>query len=148
MWCLFHTLIIMWYTWNLILYVTYTSIKKITLFKNSCLPTCHIFFFKLLEIWFPCFRFTFLLFQGFPQDSAGKESTCNAGDLGLMTGLGKPPWEENCYSLQYSGLENSADCIVHELANSWTHFHVHFSVPATFVNSLLLSSSIICHLRI
>ena len=147
MWWLFHTLIIMWYTWNLILYVAYTSIKKPYL-KIHVYQHVTFFFFKLLETWFPYFIFTFLLFQGFPQDSAGKESTCNAGDLGLMTGLGKSPWEEKYYSLQYSGLENSADWIVHELANSWTHFHFHFSVPTTFVNSLLLSSSIICYLQI
>ena len=48
---------------------------------------------------------------GFPCGSAGKESTCNAGDLGLIPGLGRPPGEENGYPLQYSGLENSMDCI-------------------------------------
>ena len=45
--------------------------------------------------------------------SAGKESTCNAGDLGLIPGLGRSPGEWKGYSLQYSGLENSMDCIVH-----------------------------------
>ena len=149
MWWLFHTYshwIIMLYTWNIILYVTYISI--ITLFKNSCAPTSHIFFFRLLEVWFPYFRFTLLLFWGFPQSSAARESTCNGGDGGLMTRLGKSPWEGTCYPLQYSGLENSADCIVHEITNSWTHLQFHFSVPTTFVNSLLLSSSIICYQQI
>ena len=41
--------------------------------------------------------------------SAGKESACNAGDLGLTLGLGRYPGERNSYSLQYSGLENSTD---------------------------------------
>ena len=43
--------------------------------------------------------------------SAGKESACNAGDLGLISGLGRPPGEGNTYPLQYSGLETSMDCI-------------------------------------
>ena len=38
----------------------------------------------------------------FPGGSDGKESACNAGDLGLMPGLGRSPGEENGYSLQYS----------------------------------------------
>ena len=52
--------------------------------------------------------------------SAGKESACNAGDLALIPGLGKSPGEGKGYTLQYSGLENSTDCIVHGLANSQT----------------------------
>ena len=44
---------------------------------------------------------------GFPVGSAGKESTCSVGDLGLIPGLGKSPGEGNGYPLQYSGLENS-----------------------------------------
>ena len=51
--------------------------------------------------------------MGFPGGSAGKESACNAGDLGLISGLGRFPGEGNGYPLQYSGLENSMDCIVH-----------------------------------
>jgi len=56
----------------------------------------------------------------FPCGSAGKESTCNAGDLGSIPGLGRSPEEEKGYPLQYSGLENSMDCIVHYIgvANS------------------------------
>ena len=41
--------------------------------------------------------------------SAGKESACNVGDLGLTPGLGRSPGEGKGYSLQYSGLENSMD---------------------------------------
>ena len=51
---------------------------------------------------------------GFPDSSIGKESACNAGDLGLIPGLGRSPGEGKDYSLQYSGLENSLDFIVHE----------------------------------
>ena len=45
------------------------------------------------------------VFLGFPCGSAGKESTCNTGDLGLIPGLGRSPAEEKGYPLQYSGLE-------------------------------------------
>ena len=51
--------------------------------------------------------------------SAGKESACNAGDLGLIPGLGRSSGEGKGYPLQYSGLENSMDCIVHELPESY-----------------------------
>ena len=51
--------------------------------------------------------------KSFPCGSAGKEFTCNAGDLGSIPGLGKSPGEGNGYPLQHSGLENSMDCIIH-----------------------------------
>ena len=53
-------------------------------------------------------------------DLAGKESCCNAGDLGLIPGLGRSPGEGKDYPLQYSGLENSMACIVHGVAKSQT----------------------------
>ena len=46
---------------------------------------------------------------GFLCGSAGKESACNAGDLGSIPGLGRSPGKGNGYPLQYSGLENSMD---------------------------------------
>ena len=55
----------------------------------------------------------------FPGGSAGKESACNVGDLGSTPGLGRYPGEGNCYPLQYFGLENSMDCIVHGVPKSW-----------------------------
>ena len=73
------------------------------------------------------------VFLGFPCGSAGKESACNAGDLGLIPGLGSSSGEGNGYPLQYSCLENSMDrgtwrATVHSVAKSWTqlsdyHFH-------------------------
>ena len=51
------------------------------------------------------------MFLGFPGGSDGKESTCNAGDLGSISGLGRFPGEGKGYSLQYSGLENSMDIV-------------------------------------
>ena len=50
----------------------------------------------------------------------GKESTCNAGDLGSIPGLGRSPQERKGYPLEYSGLENSGDCRVHGVAKSRT----------------------------
>ena len=50
-----------------------------------------------------------ILKKGFPGGSAGKESTCTAGDLGLIPGLGRSPGEGRSYPLQYSGLENSME---------------------------------------
>ena len=55
-----------------------------------------------------------------PCGSDGKESTCNAGDLGLIPGLGRSLGEGKGYPLQYSGLENSMDWIVHGVAKSRT----------------------------
>ena len=43
-----------------------------------------------------------------------------AGDLGLIPGLGRSPQERKGYPFQYSGLENSMDCIVHGVAKSQT----------------------------
>ena len=47
--------------------------------------------------------------MGFPHSSIGKESACNAGELGSILGLGRCPEEENGNSLQYSCLENPMD---------------------------------------
>ena len=56
--------------------------------------------------------------QGFPCGSTGKESACNGGDLGFIPGLGRSPGEE------YSGLENSNECIVRGVTESdTTGFH-------------------------
>ena len=72
---------------------------------DDCLPFYHCYSLKLM---------------GFPDGSAGKESACNVGDLGSVPGVGRSPGEEKSYPLQYSGLENSMDCIVHQVAKSQT----------------------------
>ena len=64
--------------------------------------------------------------MGLLGSSAGKESTCNAGDMGSIPGLGSSPGEGKGYPLQYSGLEKSMDYIVHGVAKSQTglsNFH-------------------------
>ena len=59
------------------------------------------------------------VFLSFRCGSAGKESACNERDLGLIPGLGRSPGEGKGYPLQYSGLKNSINCLVHGVA-SWT----------------------------
>ena len=58
--------------------------------------------------------------MGFPCSSAGQESACNAGDLGLILGLERSPGEGNDNPLQYSGLENSIDFLDDGVTKSWT----------------------------
>ena len=60
------------------------------------------------------------LTEVFPGGSVGEESTCNEGNLGFTPGLGRSPGEGKGYPLQYSGLENSMDCIGHGVAKSPT----------------------------
>ena len=62
--------------------------------------------YQLLRLW------------GFHGSPAGKESSCNAGDLGLIPGLVRSPGEGKGYLLQYSSLGTSMDCIVHGVAKS------------------------------
>ena len=57
---------------------------------------------------------------GFPGSSTGKESACNAGDPSSIPESGRSAGEGNGYQLQYSGLENSMDCIVHGVTESDT----------------------------
>ena len=77
----------------------------------------------------PAIRETLVQFLGPEDGSAGKESACNVGDPGFIPGLGRFPGAGKGYPCQYSGLENSMDCIVHGVAKSWTRlsdFHFTF----------------------
>ena len=60
------------------------------------------------------------VFLGFPGGSAGKNTACNVGDLDSFPGLGKSPGEGNGYPLQYPGLGNSTDYVVHGVTKSQT----------------------------
>ena len=65
--------------------------------------------------------------MSFPDGSDGKESACNAGDLGLIPESERSPGEGHGYLLQYSCLENFIDrgtwqATVHGIANSLTHW--------------------------
>ena len=87
---------------------------------------------------------------GFPYSSVGKESACNAGDLGSIPGSGRSPGEGIGHPLQYSGLENSMDCLVHGVAKSQTQlsdFHSQISqfIPHTlFLLGVHMFFSYIC----
>ena len=62
--------------------------------------------------------------------SAGKESACNVGDPGSIPGSWRSPGEGKSYSLQYSGLENSMDCIAMEsqrVGHDWATFTFQYS---------------------
>ena len=72
---------------------------------------------------------------GFPGDSEIKASACNAGDLGLIPGWGRSPGEGKGYPLQYSGLENSMNCIAHRAAKSHKQLsdcHLHFQLAISY----------------
>ena len=81
------------------------------------------------------------IYMGFPCGSAGKESTCNAGDPDSIPGLGRYPGEGKGYPLQYSGLENSTDCIVHRVTKSRTqlrNFHIFiYTMSSLFIHLLM-----------
>ena len=65
----------------------------------------------------------------FPGGPAGKESSCNVGDLGSIVALGRSPRGGQGYPLQYSGLEHSTHCIIHGATKSRTRLRdVHFQV--------------------
>ena len=61
-----------------------------------------------------------------------KASACNVGDLGSFPRLGSVPGEGNGYALQYFGLENSMECIVHGVTKSETQLSAP-SYPGIFV---------------
>ena len=74
--------------------------------------------------------------MGFSGGSAGKESACNAEDIGLIPGSGRCPGGGKGYPPQYSDLENSMDCIVHGVAKSRTglsDFRFHFTIEKAYV---------------
>ena len=124
--------------------------KKIKVYGIFCLwiflPLLSLLSFKvsLLSLsllldstWQVVLTLLFLSFQQVASGSSdGKDSTCNAGDMGLFPGLGRSPGEGNGKPLQYSCLENSVDrgawwAIVHgvtesDMTEQLTHTHTHF----------------------
>ena len=71
-----------------------------------------------------------------PGSSEGKEPAYNAGDLGSILGLGRSSGEGKGYPLQYSGLENSMDYIIHGVVKSQIllNDYAHTSHPKLFIN--------------
>ena len=76
-------------------------------------------------------RLPTLVFLGFPCGSAGKESTCNAGDLGLIHGFGRSPGKWKGYSLHYSGLGE-----LHGLYSPWDCKDLDGWVTFTFISRI------------
>ena len=88
--------------------------------------------------------------MGFPDSSVGKESACDAGDPGSIPGLGRSTGEGIGYPLQYSGLENSMDCIVHGVEKSWTqlsdfHFQTSEFVVICYSNNGIPEKAMATH---
>ena len=88
-------------------------------------------------------------FRGFPGGSDGRESACNAGDLGSIPGSGRSPGQGNGTPLQYSCLKNSMDrgawwAVVHGVANAahnWvanTHILIIICLNVDVFESILL----------
>ena len=84
---------------------------------------------------------------GFPCGSAGKESTCNARDLGSIPGLGGSPGEGKGHALQHSGPENSMYYTVHRDPDSDTterlSLHIDLLLIALCVNLLSVLFSVL-----
>ena len=99
---------------------------------------------------------------GLPCWFSGKESPCNEGDLGSTPGLGRSPGEGKGYPFQYSGLENSTDCVVYEVAKSWmrlsdfhfyhicifTHMHIWWNAFFAYCQVIDCFGSTISHLKV
>ena len=87
-------------------------------------------------VWKICWRRDRLptpVFSGFPCGSAGKEAACNAGDLGLIPGLGRSPGEGDGHPLQHSGLENSVDWMGwRRVRHDWVTFTFTFTCQILF----------------
>ena len=76
-----------------------------------------------------------ILIHGFPDNSVGRESFYNMGDLGSIPGLGRSPEEGKGYPLQYSGLENSMDYTIHGVPKSLTGLSDFSSLIAQLVKN-------------
>ena len=76
-------------------------------------------------------------YVGFPDSSVGKESTCNAGDPRLIPGSGRYPGEGKGYPLQYSGLENSMDYIVHGVTKSQISMQFYYVVIRIYISLMV-----------
>ena len=81
------------------------------------------------------------VFLGLPCGSAGKELACHVGDLGSIPGSGRSPGEGKGFPLQYSGLENSMDCLrqcwliscqKNLLTKNWGHSSCIFPLRETY----------------
>ena len=110
---------------NLWWYLSYSKHLILDCIIVTCINICilkkwnHFLHITYLKIFFARAHY----FLGFPSGSAGKNPPAKAGDardMGLIPGLGRSTGEGKGYPLQYSGLENSMDCIDHGVTKSQT----------------------------
>ena len=103
---------------------------------------CHICFFSLYTYAYKIIsllnylKINYRHHEGFPDSSVGKESACNVGDPGSIPGSERSTQEGIGYPPQYSGLENSRDCIVHGVTKRWTqlsNFHRHQDLSVSVI---------------
>ena len=85
------------------------------------------------------------VFLGFPCGSAGKESACNAGDMGSIPELGRSPGEGKGYLLQYSGLENP--WTVTKIQTWLSNFHLLTLLLSVFSSIRVFSNELAVHIR-
>ena len=116
-----------------VLFFSYWAAWAVCIFCRliPCQLHCFQIFPPILNIIFSFSLWSSKGWKGLPCGSADKESTCNVGDLGSIPGLGKSPAKGKGYPLQYSGLENSMDCIVNGVArvgHDWVTFTSRFRV--------------------
>ena len=104
------------------LMIMHVKSKKHHVRNRRKLKSCHWVDVKVILTPKFILKNIFSLCMGFSCSSAGKESACNAGDLGLIPGLGRSPGEGRGYAFQYTGLESSLDCIVHGVTKSQTYW--------------------------
>ena len=112
------------WTWEILKAALFSLMTYLKLFKNqnrvTVVQTCKMEPGGCCGYDFRCIPSSLRTWTGFPGSSAGKESTCNAEDPSSIPGSGRAAGEGKGYPLQYSGLENSTDCIVHGVTKSWT----------------------------
>ena len=106
-------------------------------------------FQTLYKVLIPLIKGINLYIKYLPGGSNGKETACNAGDPGLIPGLGRSPGEGSGYSLQYSCLKNSMDrgtwwATVHGVTESQTQLSNVYLFFYLTPSSLLPSSKQPC----
>ena len=124
------------FAWNVslvsLIFLKRSLVFPILLFSSIC--TDH-----LRRLSYPsCYSLELCIQMGFPCDL---KSTCDTEDLDSILGLGRSPGEGKGYPLQYSGRENSMDCIVHGVAKSRTQLSETLRKAFLFLLAILWNSA-------
>ena len=114
-------------------------ILVMTFWKRQKYRICFLFLLFISALLFRDIADALLLsflYRSFPCGSADKESACNARDLGSVPGFGRSSGEGKGYPLQYTGLENSMDCV------SWGHKELNTTerLPPHFFYAVIMFS--------